>query len=241
MQGEGITLDSSLLQDYIQVLIMSLTKNAELSECLENVSGGNVREALNLLTSFVGSGHVDTKKILDIYSRSHRYVIPVHEFLRAIIYGDNEYYDPASSPVPNVLDLGSRNAREHFLLPIILNHLERQGQRRASDMGFVDVGRIFDHAQSIGFTNDDINSALVRGTDIKVLEFSITSVDRCRLTQLGAYVLNRLLRSFVYYDAVVVDTPILSDEVRPLMLDARSISQRLERGDIFLKYLNAKI
>jgi hypothetical protein len=36
-----------------------------LVELVENLSGGNVRAGLGFLNTFVGSGHVDTKKILD--------------------------------------------------------------------------------------------------------------------------------------------------------------------------------
>jgi len=75
-----------------------------------------VRKALDLLTKFVGSGHLDIRKILRIWRDESRYVIPLHEFLRALIYGDSVYYDPASSPVPNVFDIPSVGGREHFTI-----------------------------------------------------------------------------------------------------------------------------
>ena len=52
------------------------------------MSAGNVRLALDLVRQFFGSGHINTQKILDIYHRSGGYRIPLHEFLRAIIYDD---------------------------------------------------------------------------------------------------------------------------------------------------------
>jgi hypothetical protein len=245
--ADGVTLDSSLLRDYIAVLIFSLTRNPDLCECLDNVSDGNVRRALDLLTSFVGSGHVDTEKILGAWRESSRYIIPLHEFLRAIIYGDSEFYDPASSPVPNAYDISSRNPREHFAMPILLNYLHRQAQRGAVELGFVLLAKVYDHFQSLGFTIEDIEYTIDRSVETGLIESSVGAAsdrpkgaERLRLRQGGAYLLRRLLRQFVYYDAVVVDTPILSDTVRPLMTSAGFIMDRLDRADRFLNYLVAQ-
>ncbi|MEU3765686.1 ATP-binding protein [Amycolatopsis keratiniphila] len=242
--AEGITLDSSLLRDYIDVLITSLSFNRQLSECLDNVSQGNVREALNLLTSFVGSGHVDTRKILDIYRRSGSYTVPLHEFLRAILYGGAVHYDPTSSPIANIFDISSRSPREHFCLPVIMNFLERQAQHSSAELGFIPSSRIYDHCQSLGLRPDEIDIALSRGTETGIIDVTAEEsktgdrTERFRITQNGAYLLHRLSRLFVYYDAVVVDTPILSDEMRPKLSDARTIQERLDRADDFLTYLD---
>lgn len=244
--AEGITLDSSLLRDYVQVLIISLKKNAQLCECLDNVSRGNVRSALDLLTAFVGSGHVDSRKILRIFRTSGHYVVALHEFLRAIIYGSYEHYDPKSSPVMNVFDIASQNPKEHFLVPIILNLLDRQSQLASVERGFVRANVIFAHCQALGFTDDEVEAALIRSVSGGQLEASDSgsnsqAVDESyRITQSGAYLVRRLLRMFVYYDAVVVDTPILSDEVRPRLTEARIISDRLDRAADFIEYLDSQ-
>ena len=52
----------------------------------------------------MGSGHVDTAKILAIAEETGGYTIPLHEFMRAVIYGDHEL-DPSSSVLPNVFDV----------------------------------------------------------------------------------------------------------------------------------------
>lgn len=247
LPAEGVTMDSSLLRDYIDVLIESLHRNESLSECLDNVSGGNVRKALGLLTTFVGSGHVDTRKILDIYHRTGSYSIALHEFLRAIVYGSHEYYYPSSSPIPNIFDISSRGPREHFCLPIMLAFLERRSQEISTSFGYVHSARIVEHCQSLGLTGDEIDGALFRGTATGLIESSYDVDDLreepgelFRITQIGAYIMHRLARSFVYYDAVVVDTPILDDDVRPRLGDARSIEHRLDRAEDFICYLDTQ-
>ncbi len=151
LQSVGISLESALLTDYIGVLIDSLEKSHALVECLDNMSGGNVREALRLLTTFIGSGHVNTSKILGIASTTGRYTIAFHEFLRAIIFGDNFYYDPESSPAANVYELSSPDGGEHFLTLAILNFVQSISESRVGDSGFVDISEVFDFAQGCGF------------------------------------------------------------------------------------------
>jgi hypothetical protein len=48
----------------------------------------------------------------------------------------------------------------------------------------------------------------------------------------------RLPRMFVYYDAVVTDSPILERSFREQILDATDIIARINRGSIFLDYLD---
>jgi len=43
---------------------------------------------------------------------------------------------------------------------------------------------------------------------------------------------------FVYYDAIVTDTPILERTYRDRILDVSDIMERLDRGEIFLNYLD---
>lgn len=243
--ADGITLDSSLLRDYIQVVIDSLNRNESLCECLDNVSRGNVRRALDLLTSFVGSGHVDTKKIIDIYRDRGRYTIPLHEFLRAIIYGDTHFYDPSSSPIGNAFDISSRNGREHFSALILLNFLERQAQHGSIELGFVLLTTVYEHLQGLGFSVEEVDITVSRCVSAGWIESSVDAAsdrpagaERLRLTQTGAYLLHRLVRTFVYVDAVVVDTPVLDDETRADLTVGRTIEERLRRADLLLRYLN---
>ena len=89
----GVTVKLEGLQTLIECFLQSLKRSEELIECIDNIASGNVRTALDLVKDFFGSGHVDTQKIIEKY-RYDDYVVPLHEFLRAVIYGDNEFYNP---------------------------------------------------------------------------------------------------------------------------------------------------
>jgi len=74
-------LDFDSLEVLIRVFLHSL--RYDIIRCIENISAGNVRNALDLVRAFFGSGHVDTQKIITTWREEHGYNIPIHEFQRA--------------------------------------------------------------------------------------------------------------------------------------------------------------
>jgi len=241
LAGEGISVESRMLQEYIEVLIESMERNHSLSECIDNISAGNVRDALDLLTSFVGSGHVDTRKILEIKLTRGSYYVPLHEFLRAVIYGDNEYYSPDSSFVANVFDVVSTSQPEHFLMPYMIDYCLRSSQSSVADKGFIPEDDIYSYLRNLGYQDPQILPALSRAEKAKLLDFAspdLSSPARVRITQRGAYVLRKLIPTFVYFDAVVTDTPIIDDGFREIVWDVKSVDDRLERARHFAGYLD---
>jgi hypothetical protein len=215
---------------------------AEVVEFVDNLSAGNVRVALGFLESFVGSGHVDTSKILEIYDQTGHYYVPLHEFMRAVIYQDNEYFNPSASPVVNLFDITTSDPREHFLLPIILAFVAKAGEVGGIE-GFVSLDRILQFAQALGFHPTQLRTAVDRAANKRLIERSPRFGDdiegsRCRITTIGAYSFKRLVSNFTYIDAVVVDTPVIGQNWRAQIGDARSISTRLARAEVFRAYLD---
>lgn len=232
------------LQTLINVFIYSLAHNPDLPEFLDNISGGNVRSALDLVKGFFGSGHVDTQKIFDIYQNEGDYQIPLHEFLRAIIYGDAIYYDPSRSPVVNLFDISSADPREHFLLPLLIGFLVSPDSPPVD--GFVETAQVFERLQTLGFTPKQIEAVVVRACKTKLTEATArqspevggTMPHSLRATPAALYHNNRLCHQFTYMDAMVIDTPILDAGVRASITDSSYLASRLERADQFRDYLD---
>ncbi|MET9331937.1 hypothetical protein ABZX78_12135 [Streptomyces cellulosae] len=241
LSGEGVSVESHMLREYIEVIVDSIERNSSLAECIDNVSAGNVRDALDLLTIFVGSGHVDTGKILEIKIRTGKYFIPLHEFLRAVIYGDNEHYSPENSFVANMFDVISLNGSEHFLMPHMIDYCLRSSQSPNSEAGYVLQHEVFSYLQSLGYRDLQISSAFARAERAKLCDFAMADEEaptRLRITQRGAYILRKLVTEFVYVDAVVVDTPILDEGFREIIADVWNIEDRLDRAAHFVGYLD---
>ena len=243
--GDDIGINLERLDSIIRVFLRSLKENGDLVEFLDNIAGGNVRLALDLVRGFLGSGHVNTDKIIQIFEQSGRYIIPLHEFYRAVAYGDHEHYDPNSSPIANLFDLTSVDSKEHFLLPIFLSILYATSSTD-SNSGFVESDRLFDQLQAIGSVTQQIDQSITRSIRHKLIETDLSDLEdeqdllpkTMRITTVGAYHIQRLISQFTYVDTIIVDTPILSEEYRTQIKDVRDIRDRINRAELFLLYLD---
>jgi hypothetical protein len=236
---EGIHLDSKSLVSYISAMLDSFKNSQDLMEFIDNLSGGNVRQALEFIGAFVGSGHVNATKILQ-FAANGNYTIPVHEFMRAVIYGDHEYFDPSVSPICNLFDISIQDGREHFLLLNLLAYVQRSG---SGAEGFVGAAELFRFGQALGFQPGQVNFALERAVQKKLLESNPKYGDEhehlaFRITTIGAYTIHRLVLMFTYVDAVVIDTPIVDPTIRGQIGVVMDVAPRLERAKYFLAYLN---
>jgi len=239
-----VNVDFQKVASFLTIVKYSLEQSTEIVECVDNLSGGNVRLGLDFIKRLIGSGHIDTRKILDIHTLSGRYLVRLHEFLRTIIFGDTIYYDPDSSPVENVFDIASDDSREHLLSLLILEFVDRIGKQSARH-GFVGLEEVYEYSQGLGFLVNQVDDHLCRLWKKKLLETAgrIKPIDKdvsataIRITTVGAYHLHRLPRMFVYYDAIVTDTPVLLPQYRNQILDVSDIKERLIRSENFLEYL----
>lgn len=238
---EGLTVDSATLDSYLEILERSLQTNHQLVEMLDNLSGGNIRTSLGFLSSFIGSGHVDTEKILSIREESGSYTVPLHEFLRAIIFQDFKHFDPSVSPVANVFDISSPDGKEHFLTPILLTHIHRSGET-SEEEGFVPLESVYAFGQGLGFTPSQIGFSLERCLSKGMIEVNPKNGDaeatHCRISTTGAYTVQRLVSMFVYVDAMVVATPIVDPKTRNYLPTVWKIGERLGRCETFVGYLD---
>lgn len=243
--SDGIAVNLPRLGEVLQVFLRSLDRNPDLVEAIDNIASGNVRRALDLVQGFFGSSHVDTQKILDIEAGGGRYVIPLHEFERAVIFGETRNYDPSRSHVANLFDISHPDGKEHFLLPSLLS-LTGSASQGPSE-GFVEMDRVYEALQGHGFTVTQIDRAVGRAGRYSLVETDARRdggdgdvPNTLRITPIGAYHLHRLMEHFTYVDAMIVDTPILDPSVRDILEIGGSISKRLERVELFIDYLDAQ-
>lgn len=241
-----MTTNLGQLDSLIEVLKMSFRNNPDLFAFIDNISSGNIRIAIDYVKQFLGSGHVDTHKILEIYDNQGSYFIPLHEFIRAIIYGDNKYYDPSTSSIVNLFDVHYADPKEHFLLPILLNLLQKNAKGGKKE-GFIPVKKIYAHLQSIGYTAVEVDNVLnfsfsknliessQRGDIIETNEYP----SMVRITTLGSYHIAVIISKFTYLDAVCVDIPIFIEEYQGAIRDTFAIDERLDRVEKLNAYLSS--
>lgn len=254
-----VEVNSRNLAIFLKTLIYSLSKNNDLKEFLTNITGGNIRSAIELIVSFIGSPNVDAPKIIDISERNtnnNKYIIPLHEFTKSALLGDYSHYNPDTSIATNLFDVSTSDIYEHFLVPILLAFLCSNNPQQDKD-GFYTLEIIQEELQNNGYTIDQLHRAIRRCTNGKLIETSqrITfdeddrglligeMPDTYRITTIGAYHLKKWIGSFTYLDAMVFDTPIFNEENRQSIstnLESLTIEHRLERAIIFKQYLQEK-
>lgn len=237
---EGLTIDSESLLAYLDVIIEAFDSNERLKELVDNLSSGNVRQALDFLSTFVGSGYVSVERILEVHRHGDRYVLPLHEFMRALLYGEYAHYDPRASAITNLFDLVTGDGKEHFLLLEILAVIQSRGASMPD--GFVDTGLVHSHLAALGFTSDQVVAHLNRAEERKLVQSNVAGHEssHVRVTAAGGYMHKRMVAVFSYVDAVVVDTPIVDPSVRSQIVDAKQIDDRLARVELFAEYLDAQ-
>jgi predicted type IV restriction endonuclease len=228
----------------LNVLKDSLKRNKDLNELLENISAGNIRKALDYIKQFLGSAHVDTEKIVNIYISEGEYIIPTHEMIRSIIYGNYRDYDPNSSVIFNLFDIQEWGYKNHFLNLLILNYVHDEGKTLKD--GFIEKESLVINMGKLGFSFDNISKTIIRLISKNLLDIGVTSSSRedilinnqLRITTLGLYHTKRLVFTFNYMDAVIYDTPIINSTLRgEINHNKHDIITRIENSKIFIEYM----
>lgn len=223
-----------------------MERNRDLYPFLDNISNGNIRKAIELIKKYFGSGHVDTEKIVRITEDQGYYTVPVHELLRSVIFGDNIYFSPNSSEIVNLFEVRTYDAKEHFIIPLILGILSDYTKNNRNE-GFISVDELYSHIQSQGFIPSQIDGAMnfmyskglfetsQKGNILNVNNHSLM----VRATSCGIYHLLYLINSFTYIDAILVDVPIFDDQIKVQIINTFDIAHRIERATIFKSYLDS--
>jgi GTPase SAR1 family protein len=251
---EGVTLHIDSLAKLIRALLDSLSRNKELYEFIVNVSGGNVRIAVELVSRYLGSPNVESERIVRIMTDSGNYSVPLHEFAKAALLGDYSHFQEESSAATNVFSVIYRDRREHFLSSLIMGFLSWDGAPRAQADGFISLETLTSEMQDSGFSPEQISSHLQKLSRRKLIETSERRLletgqeiqehglpDYFRITTLGAYHLKRWMSEFSYLEAVSFDTVIFDEKLRSWLLESVNddrLRARYERAVGFRDYLD---
>lgn len=249
---DGITIRLDSIALFLRALIYSLKSSRELSEFLSNITGGNIREILELIKGVIGSPNVDSEKIIAIMEHDGNYIIPLHEFSKAALLGEYSHYDSKSSLALNLFDVRYPDKKEHFLSLILISYLLSDAPGKSAE-GFVPTSDICNELSRFGYVVDQVEHALRKLTNKKLIETTerVTFDEGLqglvgdmpiafRATTIGSYHCNRWAPTFAYMDAMLVDTPILDPGVRQDIsknIDSFDIAKRLYRTDLFDEYL----
>lgn len=249
----GIRLNLGSVVYFLNATLRSIRNSEPIKQFLSNITGGNTRSVIELITGFFGSPNVDSKKIVRYEEDTGSYKIPLHEFTKHALLGEYAYFNSQSSLLAcNIFDISTADPREHFLASLIVAFLSSNSGVLDND-GFVNGHEILAEMARHGFVDDQIRSALRRLATKRLIEtphshYRELQVDdheppeqfHFRATSVGVYHIRFWTGSFAFLDAVSTDTPIFDQESREKISRLASsfeISERYLKADCFRKYL----
>ncbi|MEZ8061034.1 P-loop NTPase fold protein [Vibrio splendidus] len=245
---------SDNLVTFLKSLVHSLDENKDLAELITNITGGNVRLAIEIVKGFIGSSNVDVDKIIaDTEANDDPYFIKLHEFSRSVLLGELMHYSDETSISMNIFDINTHDQREHFLSSLIISYLNRNSNKDKD--GFTSYRNLIIEMQNIGFHVEQIECSLEKLINKKLVEtnkrytyeedestMSDSKPELLRCTSSGIYHVNRWSPTFVYMDAIAHDTPIFDPQVFDELLpeiESIQILERNKRSRLIKKYLLA--
>lgn len=247
-----VLIRSDNLVTFLSSLVYSLDENKELTEFISNITGGNVRQAIDIVKGFIGSPNVDAEKIISATEKSGEYYIQIHEFSKSVLLGELSHFHDDRSLAMNIFDISQPDPKEHFLKSLIISFLNYDAPHIDKD-GFAKTEFIYNEMQSLGYNFAQIDSAITSLVNKKLIEsnkrFTFGEDDLLlldketiiyRATSIGVYHVERWSPSFVYMDTICYDTPIFSNEVYKFLIqkiDSNMIVDRNTRTKAFKDYL----
>lgn len=242
---------------FLNATLRSIRTSDSIKQFLSNVTGGNTRSVIELITGFFGSPNVDSKKIVKIEEERGGYRIPLHEFTKHSLLGEYAYFNSQSSLVAcNVFDVvGAADPREHFLSSLIVAYLSSNTGVVDND-GFLAGRNIIAELTGHGYVDDQISRALrflatkrlietpyAHYREIQVAEHERSDQLHYRATSVGAYHVRHWAGSFAFLDAMSTDTPIFDETAREIvcsLASSFSINDRYTKAVAFRDYLKAQ-
>lgn len=233
----------------------------DILKFINDVSGGNMRDALRFINSFVTSANTDVDEMIGIElalpescPEYAHYQIPLHHIIKSIVLEDHKYYSSSRGNIMNLFQINPQNTYSHFVHLKILSYLEkRMNYFVALEKGFIGIQDIIDEANLGGLNTRAVEDSMKKLSEHGLIEYDNQNKEGfktavyARITTTGSYYLEHLVKNFAYIDLIFEDTPICDTNIVQELrnrLNADNITNkrdrldaRFERTRIFLAYL----
>ena len=252
----GIRLRLQSVVNFLNATLRSIRSNEEIRFFLSNVTGGNTRAVIELITGFFGSPNVDSKKIVTIEEKFGNYKVPLHEFTKHALLGEYAYFNSNSSQVAcNLYDVSTADPREHFLTSLVISYLGSNVNVPNND-GFISGEKLIEEMSRQGYVEEQVRHALRRLSakrlietphahyrELQVLDSDPPEQFHFRATSAGLYHIRYWAGSFAFLDAMAIDTPIFDQDAREEVANLAAsfdIANRYRKTVRFRDYLEEK-
>jgi len=239
------------LAKYFNVIKLSLIypnpQAKKIVRFIDNVSVGNMREALRMFNNFIVSGNTNINEIFAKLEAKGSYQIAFHQFIKSILLGERRYYNQDKSNIMNLYDFDTSLTDSYSNSFRILQYLyEKKNSQSPIGTGYIDINNLLIIGQEINISREIMADSLERLARFNLIELDnlsrteISKASYAKITYAGIFYLNELSHQFVYLDTVMADTPISDDDIFESLkqkINETEIPNRLERVQEFTQYL----
>lgn len=209
----GITISIDDLGSFFEVVTRSLLRE-QTGYMIDALSANSVRRGLEVVRTFLSSGHTNADRAISSYIREGDYRFPEHEIFKAVVLGQMKYFSDSSSLLPNIYDSKLGAPEIQFLRLRILTRLVEmsadpafKGETVAELLG--DLGRIgVSQIDFMNTLNKLANSSMIRTADGLDVNLESTVLP----TRLGAFTIKTLCLEFAYNEFCSIDAIVFDDE-----------------------------
>ena len=242
--GASITYPATRLGQYLKSLYVDLFRsNRNITRVLEAVAGRNVRQALEMFTRLIMSGHLDERAITrTILKKDDSYHIPEAAVIKILMRTDYRYFDDSHGFLANIFGLPKDIERpNNFLLIECLQFLlyRRKWQGDIRIEGYFLVSSVISYLERGGFTPKDVTYALefLLGKGLIVADHmrknGLTEKDCVKIHASGAVHMMMLVNRLEYVSGCLPVVPIFDQKLSKKLSSLLDIQSR--RNDISLK------
>jgi hypothetical protein len=249
IRGEVEEIKIIDLKDRLNIILETLLtqKIIEMLECLSNF---DLRTLLKIIKIALSSQFIypPEREAKDEHGKKY---IRYFDFLKAIMQGNNFYYDPTrgeSTIIQNLFCIGNKNYEWNNLIRIrILQCLDYFGDK-------VHIDKIYKFMESIGYIKEQVKEEIKNFLQIDLIEspsnegydLDRDNIQFLQLTLTGKYYLKVLIKEPTYLDTVKFSTYIDAkdyDNIFDILKDIKKFSSqerieaRMLSTEAFIEYI----
>ena len=235
--GARVTVtDASTVIDMLSASVLG----TEVGNLIEVSATGDVRLALSMTKQFLQFGYSTSYKSYLAFQKTRRYRFPVHEAIRAIMFGNQSIYRDEFSPFINPFDAKTGRSESQFLRLYIMSALVWAASTKTFQG--LEAGEIVTSLEKLGFSRritDKVIGDLVGGRLCFSRSHQDYNADSVLVpSRLCGYVVRDLIARLVFIETTIFDTFIYDDAVWQQIKTA--MKQIYSEGDLVTKFRKRK-
>lgn len=210
--GAKVTItDASRVVQMVSASVLG----TEVGNLIEVSATGDVRLALQMTKQFLQFGYSTSYRAYQAFERNGSYRFPIHEAVRAIMFGNQSIYRDEFSPFLNPFDAKTGRSESQFLRLYIMNALVSAASTKTFQG--LEAGEIVSNLEKMGFSQRITNKIigdLIGGRlcfSRSHQEYTLESI--LVPSRLCGYIVRDLIGKMIFLENALFDTFIYDDVV----------------------------